>query len=134
MSHKSSQVDLNSKKVIYKNLSYKIIGLAMRVHRELGNGFLEKVYENALMVLFRKEGVHAEQQAPVTVHFDGEIVGEYYADILIDKKIILELKSVDKIIDAHRAQVLHYLKATGFRLGMILNFGKESLEYERLIK
>ena len=106
----------------------------MQVHRELGNGFLEKVYKNALMVLFRKEGVHAEQQAPVTVHFDGEIVGEYYADILIDKKIILELKSVDKIIDAHRAQVLHYLKATGFRLGMILNFGKESLEYERLIK
>ena len=133
MSHKSSQVDLNSKKVIYKDLSYKIIGLAMRVHRELGNGFLEKVYKNALMVLLRKEGIQAETQAPVKVQFEGEAVGDYYADILVEGKIILELKSVEKIIDAHRAQALHYLKATGLRLAMILNFGKDGFAFERLV-
>jgi len=121
-------------KILYKDLSYRVVGLAMQVHRELGYGFLEKVYENALMVLLHKEGIHAEQQAPITVHFDGEVVGEYYADILVENKIILELKSVDKITDVHRAQALHYLKATGLRLAIILNFGKESLEYERLVK
>ena len=105
----------------------------MRVHRELGNGFLEKVYENALMVLLRKEGIQAEAQAPVKVQFEGEVVGDYYADILVEGKIILELKSTEKIIDAHRSQALHYLKATGLRLAMILNFGKDSFAFERLV-
>ncbi|MFQ6029026.1 MAG: GxxExxY protein [Dehalococcoidia bacterium] len=119
---------------MYKGLSFKIIGLAMKVHRQLGHGFLEKVYENALMVSFRKEGIQTEQQAPITVRFDGEVVGDYYTDILVENKIILELKTVDKILDFHRAQALHYLEATGLRLAIILNFGKESFEYERLVK
>ncbi len=120
-------------KILFKELSYKIVGLAMQVHRELGYGFLEKVYENAFMVLLRKEGIHAEQQEPITVHFDGEVVGEYYADILVENKIILELKSVETILDAHKAQALNYLKATGLRLAMILNFGKEGFAFERLV-
>jgi GxxExxY protein len=123
----------NNKDIIYKELSYKIIGLAMEVHNKLGFGFLEKVYENALMILFEKNGVPAKQQAPVTVYFDGKIVGDYYADILVDDKIILELKTADKIIDIHKAQVLNYLRATGLRLAMILNFGKSSFEYERFV-
>ncbi len=105
----------------------------MEVHSKLGPGFLEKVYENALMVLFRKEGITARQQAPIKVCFEGEVVGDYCADILIDDKIILELKTVEKIVDVHRAQMLHYLRATGIKLGMILNFGSKSFGYERLV-
>jgi GxxExxY protein len=91
------------------------------------------VYENALMILFRREGIKAEQQAPIKVYFEGEIAGEYFADILVEDKIILELKALEKIIDVHKAQALNYLKATGLRLVIILNFGKNKLEYERLV-
>ncbi|HEC04221.1 MAG TPA: GxxExxY protein, partial [Phycisphaerales bacterium] len=75
----------------------------------------------------------AQQQVPLRVYFEGKAVGDYLADILVDSKIILELKSVDKIVDTHRAQVLNYLRATRLKLGMILNFSKKSLEYERLV-
>lgn len=114
-------------------MSFKIVGLAMQVHNTLGFGFLEKIYENSLMVLLKREGITAKQQAPITVYFEGENVGEYFADILIEDKIVLELKSGEKIVDAHRAQTLNYLKATGLNLAIILNFGKERLEYERLV-
>jgi GxxExxY protein len=124
----------NKEKILYKDTSYKIVGLAMEVHSKLGYGFLEKVYENAMMVLFRRESISAKQQAPITVYFDGEIVGDYYADILVEDKIILELKAIEKITDAHRAQTLNYLKATGLRLAILLNFGKQKLEYERFVK
>lgn len=124
---------MKKNKILYKELSYKIIGLAMKVHTILGPGFLEKVYENALIVLFGKEGIKAVQQAPIKVKFENKIVGNYYADILIENKIILELKTVEKITDIHRAQALNYLKATGLKLAIILNFGAKSLEYERLV-
>jgi len=127
-------MDTNEDIILYKELSYKVIGLAMRVHSGLGHGFLEKVYERALMVLLRRGNIAAVQQAPITVSFEGEIVGDYYADVLVENKIILEIKSAEQIIDAHRAQALHYLKATGMRLAIILNFGKEKLEYERIVK
>jgi GxxExxY protein len=121
-----------NKKIIYKDLSYKVIGLAMEVHRKLGYGFLEKVYENSLMVLLRRDKIPAVQQAPIDVRFESEIVGNYVADILVDEKIILELKCVETIANIHRAQVLNYLKATEKKLAIILNFAKEKLEYERL--
>jgi GxxExxY protein len=124
-------MDTNKDKILYKDLSYKIVGLAMEVHSKLGYGFLEKVYENAMMVLLRREGIHAKQQAPITVYFDGEVVGDYYADILVEDNIILELKAIERITDAHRAQTLNYLKATGLHLAILLNFGKERLKYER---
>ena len=123
----------NKKELIYKDLSYRIVGLAMQVHRELGPGFLEKVYENALMVLFRNEQIQAEQQSPIKVFFQNEIVGNYIADILVDDKIILELKTVKKITDVHKAQALNYLKATGLHLAIIFNFHSQGLEYERII-
>jgi len=123
----------NEKEILHKDLSYKIIGLAMEVHGKLGYGFLEKVYENALMLLFKREGIKAKQQAPIKVLFEEVIVGDYIADILVEDKIILELKSLEKISDVHRAQALNYLKATGLHLAIILNFGKNRLEYERLI-
>ena len=79
------------------------------------------------------EGIQAKQQTPIKVYFEGEVVGEYFADILVEDKIILELKVLDKITDVHIAQALNYLKATGLRLAIILNFGKKRLGYERLI-
>ncbi len=106
----------------------------MEVYNKLGYGFLEKVYENALMILFQREGIQAEQQVPIKVYFERKIIGDYVADILVENKIILELKSVENIIDLHRAQVLNYLTATGFHLAIILNFGKEKLEFERFVK
>jgi len=104
-----------------------------RVNSKLGYGFLEKVYENALMVLLRRKGIMARQQSPIAVYFEGEVVGEYFADILVENKIILELKALVRIVNAHKAQALNYLKATGLRLAIVINFGKEELEYKRLV-
>src|SRR5262245_42382339 len=118
--------------LIYPDLSYQLVGLAMEVHNRLGFGFLEKVYENALMILLRKAGIRAQQQSPVKVYFDGEEVGSYIADIVVNDSIILELKSQETITSGNRAQTLNYLKATGFKLAIILNFGKTRLQYERL--
>lgn len=105
----------------------------MQVHHKLGFGFMEKVYENAMMVLLRREGIGSKQQAPIPVYFEGEVVGDYFVDILIEYKIILELKTSEKIVDVYRAQILNYLKATGIELGMIFNFGKKRFEYERFV-
>ena len=124
---------MDDDKIIYKDLSYKIVGLAMEVHNKLKSGFLEKVYENAMMVLFRREGIDAAQQASIKVNFEGEEIGSYYADILVENKIILELKVAETISNVHKAQVINYLKATGVKLAIILNFGKEELEFERLV-
>lgn len=119
--------------ILHKDLSYRLVGFGMHVHRTLGHGFLEKVYENALMVTLRKNQIFAEQQASIKVGFEGVVVGEYCADILVDGKVILELKVADRITNIHKAQTLNYLKATGLELALIFNFGSESFEHHRLI-
>lgn len=124
---------MDKENLLHKELAYRIIGIAMQVHNELGHGFMEKVYENAMMVLLRREGIKAFQQVPITVKFLDEIVGEYFSDIFVDDKVICELKSVDDISNVHRAQALNYLKAKGLELAIILNFRKEKLEFERLV-
>jgi GxxExxY protein len=121
-------------KVLYADLSYTIVGLAMEVHRELGFGFLEKVYENSLMILLRREGILAVQQHPIEVKFRGESVGVYCPDILVNDQIILEIKSLERLTNADTAQALNYLKATGLRLAILLNFGKERLDSKRLVR
>ena len=85
------------------------------------------------MVLFEKNRIHSKQQFPIPVYFNEVVVGDYFADILVDEKIILELKTVEKITDIHRAQALNYLKATNLRLAIIINFKSESMQYERMI-
>ncbi|MCH7612747.1 MAG: GxxExxY protein [Candidatus Marinimicrobia bacterium] len=120
-------------KIIYKELSYQIIGIAMEVHSKLGPGFLEKVNENALILLFKKNGIKTKTQVPIKVTFEEEVIGNYIADILADGKIILELKSAESIGNSHKAQALNYLKVTGLRLAIILNFGKDKLEYYRVV-
>ena len=119
--------------IVEKELSYKIVGIAYKVRDELGFGFLEKVYENALAITLSESGLKALQQVPLNVMFHGHVVGIYCPDILVEDKIIIEIKSCERIIAAHKAQTLNYLKATGLRLGIILNFGKQSVEVERLI-
>ncbi|MBT3254026.1 MAG: GxxExxY protein [Candidatus Marinimicrobia bacterium] len=119
--------------IIYKELSFQIAGLAMEVHKQLGYGFLEKVNENALRILLCKNGIRVKTQHPITVRFEGEIVGQYYADMLVDDKIILELKVAERISAAHKAQALNYLKGTGLKLAIILNFGPKKLESHRVV-
>ncbi len=120
--------------LLYKELSYEIVNAAIYVWKELGFGFLEKVYENALMIELQKHHIPCAQQKPIKVHYDNQIVGDYIADILIEEKILLELKSAKGIDDSHIAQVINYLKATGIRLGIILNFGPEKMEFKRIIR
>src|SRR5690348_9967734 len=116
-------------KIIHKDLSYKIVGLAMELHTELGFGFLEKVYENGLMVLFEENGIRAVQQRPIAVEFHGKVIGDYIADILVENAIVVELKALEKISEIHKAQTLNYLKATNYHLALLINFGKWRLEY-----
>lgn len=105
----------------------------MEVHRKLGGGFLEKVYENALMILLRRENIKAVRQAPISVWFEGEIVGEYFADILVEDTIIIELKALENLSSAHRSQTINYLKAAKLKVAYLINFGKQHLQYERFI-
>jgi len=126
-------MNTNGHELIEKDLSYQIIGAAMEVHNTLGAGFLEKVYENALAIALRQRGLHCQQQAPINVYYQGEVVGEYCADTLVEEAVILELKVVDSLSDIHRAQAINYLKATGLRLAILLNFAKPRLERERIV-
>ena len=105
----------------------------MEVHNELGSGSLEKVYENALMIALKEKGIKANQQHPIKVTYHGKVVGEYFADIFAEEKIILELKTVEKITKINQAQALNYLKATGVKVALVINFKNPKLEYERLV-
>jgi len=109
----------------HKELTDKIIGLFYDVYNGLGYGFLEKVYENAFAYELKTAGYHVEQQQRIIVRYRGEVVGEYYADLVVDSKVILELKAVSKPIKQHEAQLLNYLKATPYEVGLLFNFGIE---------
>lgn len=113
-------------------ISERIIGCAFKVHGILGHGFLEKVYENALAHELRKAGLAVQQQADVKVFYSGVNVGTYFADLLVERHILVELKSVKAIDDTHIAQCLNYLKATGLMTCLLLNFGKTKVEVRRL--
>jgi GxxExxY protein len=113
-------------------LSERIIGCAFQVLNTLGAGFLEKVYENALAHELRKSGLLVAQQQGITVTYDGIVVGEYNVDILVEGTIIIELKAINALDNAHTAQCLNYLKATGLHLCLLLNFGKSRLEIQRI--
>jgi len=100
-----------------------IIGCAYRVHNTLGEGFLEKVYENALAIELRRHGLDVVQQAPIQVRYAGQVVGDYYADLWVEGRVILELKAVQELSPVHEVQLVNYLKATGVDIGLLLNFG-----------
>ena len=115
------------------DITYKINGAIFEVNRELGTGFLEKVYENALMIELISRGLKSENQVPVKVKYKGTEVGEYYADIVVENQVILELKAVDSLQKVHEAQVLNYLKATGMKIGLLVNFTHPKAEIKRFI-
>jgi GxxExxY protein len=108
--------------LLYKELSYAITGAAIEVHKHLGPGQLESTYERALAKELGYRGIEHQCQVPITAYFKGDAVGEFCADMIVDDKVILELKSVVKVLPVHRAQVLSYLRATGLRLGLLINF------------
>lgn len=129
---RSLSVD-NKIKVVYKDLSYKIINAVYEVHNALGCGFLEKVYENALIMELKERKIKCENKKKIKVFYKGKVAGIYEADILVENCIILELKVVDKIDEICEAQLLNYLKATGLKLGIIINFKYPKLEYKRMV-
>jgi GxxExxY protein len=107
----------------HTELTEKIINIFYRVYNKLGYGFLEKAYENAMMIELKKEGIRAIAQAQIRVLYDMEIIGEYCADILVDDKVIVEIKAARQLAEEHEAQLLNYLRATNIEVGLLLNFG-----------
>jgi GxxExxY protein len=119
-------------KAYYDALATLIISCAYKVGRVLGSGFLEKVYENALVIELMDCGLNVETQKPIQVLYQDHIVGEYFADIIVDDDVVLELKAVKAIESIHFAQCQNYLKATGKKLGMVINFGEEKVKIRRV--
>ncbi len=121
------------KEIKYKNLTYQIIGSAMEVHKVLGNGFLESVYELAFCIELEKSDITFQNQVGFPVVYKGINIKSFVCDLVIDNKVIVELKSIKKLTNIERSQILNYLKVTGLEVGLLINFGRTSLEYERFI-
>jgi GxxExxY protein len=118
----------------YAETTGTVLGCAFAVINELGAGFLESVYEKAMVVALEQAGLVAKSQYPIKVMFRGQCVGDFYADILVEDKVILELKAVKALTSEHQAQVINYLNATGIEVGLLINFGNPRLEYKRLTR
>lgn len=116
-------MNTDATEVKQKELTEKIVGIFYKVFNALGYGFLEKVYENAMIIELERERVPVISQAPIKVSYEGKVVGEYFADILIDGKVIVEIKAGKYLAPEHEAQLLNYLKATDVEVGLLLNFG-----------
>jgi len=118
--------------LLHKEITEKIIKCFYKVYNTLGYGFLEKVYENALAIELRKIGFEVKCQFPINVYYESEIVGDYYADIIVNNLVIIELKATKQLDEEHEYQLINYLKATKVELGLLMNFGKEAV-YERKV-
>lgn len=112
----------------------KVIGCSYKVANTLGSGFLEKVYENALGHEIKKTGLIVEAQKPIDVYYDGVVVGQYFADLLVENSLLVELKAVRALDDVHTAQCLNYLKATRLRLCLLNNFGLPKIQVKRIVR
>ena len=119
---------------LYDDLTQSIIGCAFEVINELGSGFLESVYENAMVLALTETGLPVQSQVPIPVTFRGQRVGDFYADLLVDGKVIVELKAVRAIVPEHQAQIINYLNATGIEVGLLINFGNPKLELKRFTR
>ena len=114
-------------------ITFKINGAIFEVNRMLGPGFLEKVYENALLIEIRVRGLKVENQVPINVKYKGNNVGQYIADLLVEEKVIVEIKTVEKLTNIHEAQLLNYLNATGIKIGLLVNFKNRKAEIKRMV-
>jgi GxxExxY protein len=119
--------------VVYPELSYRIMQAVFEVHNQLGPGFTDDIYEAALVIEFEAQHIPFKRQSPIQVHYKGHELGIYRLDLVIDDKIILELKAVSTLMDVHRQQLLSYLKATNLRLGILINFGTKKVESTRIV-
>jgi GxxExxY protein len=115
------------------DITYEINGAVFEVQKVLGPGFLEKVYENALLTELKQRGLKVESQVPIKVHYKENIVGEYIADLLVEEKVIVELKTSEKIEKIHEAQLLNYLKATSVQIGLLINFKHQKADIKRMV-
>jgi GxxExxY protein len=115
-----------------EELTEEILGACFEVSNELGSGFLESVYENALLIALHQKGINAVSQEPIAVRFREKPVGQFFADLLVDGEVIVELKAVKSLAPEHLAQVINYLKATGLETALLVNFGNRKVEYRRL--
>jgi GxxExxY protein len=113
-----------------EELTSKVIGCGFKVHNSLGSGFLEKVYENALRIELSRARIEVEQQVPVQVYYQGEVVGDFVPDLLIEGRLIVELKAIETLTKLHEAQLVNYLTATGLNIGLLINFG-QSVQIKR---
>ena len=118
----------------YSDITQSVIGCAFEVINELGAGFLESVYEKALLLALVQKGLSVQSQHPIRVMFRGHGVGDFYADLLVEGKVIVELKAVKAIAPEHQAQIINYLNATGIEVGLLINFGNPRLEYRRFTR
>ena len=118
--------------LLHGDITGKVLQAFYHVYNTLGYGFLERVYENAMMITLRKMGVAVEEQVQIKVHFEGDLVGEYFADLVVGGAVIVELKAAERLCPEHEAQLLNYLKATPIEVGLLLNFG-EKPEFRRRI-
>lgn len=118
----------------HEQITKSVIGCAFEVINELGAGFLESVYEKALLLALRQKGLSAISQHPVKVLFRGECVGDFYADIFVEEKVIVELKAVKAVAPENQAQIINYLNATEIEVGLLINFGNPKLEYKRFTR
>ena len=127
------QMNADKRGLALNQITETIIAAAYQVTNTLGVGFLEKVYENALYYELRKQGLSVEQQKTIKVRYDGVDVGEYFADLLVENQVLVELKAVKAFDEIHMAQCLNYLKATGMKVCLLLNFGKPRLDIKRIV-
>ena len=118
---------------LHSDITGLIIKAFYKVYNTLGFGFLEKVYENSMMIELNKLGLSAKKQVPIKVNYDNQIVGDYFADIIVNNVVIIELKAAKTLIEAHEAQLVNYLRATEIEVGLLLNFGKEPQITKRVL-
>jgi len=130
----SGQGDVKVASLKHASLTRAVIGCAFEVINELCAGFVETVYERALLLALRQKGLEAVAQHPIRVMFRGVCVGEFVADIFVEEKVIVELKAVKAIAPEHQAQIINYLNATGIEVGLLINFGNPKLEYKRFTR
>lgn len=116
----------------YEEITGKVIGCAMKVHSQLGNGFQEFIYQRALAMEFRKEGLEFEREMEMDIFYDNEVIGARRVDFFVEGRIMVELKAVIEMVDAHLAQAKNYLEAYNIEIGLLINFGAPSLQFRRL--
>jgi GxxExxY protein len=114
-----------------EDLTHKVIGCAYQVYNNLGFGFLESVYRKAMVIEIEASGLQVQQESPLKVHYRDQVVGDFFADLLVDNELIVELKSVESLGKIHEAQLVNYLVATGIEIGLLINFGSKGIDIKR---